>query len=174
MSIARILFPLVACAALLAAAPVATAQTATDSAPSAPSVAEAQNDDSRPATLGDLRRLEDSLRAEMAADREAVKRDFRHLEDSLRAEFRTEMAADRKSAKEDSRHLENSLRAELSETRETIRWLILAMLAVIGLPQLSAWWERRRNGKTPATLSLALFCASVAVGAFAIVAAIAG
>ena len=171
MSIARILFPLVACAALLAAAPVATAQTAADSAPS---VAEAQNDDSRPATLGDLRRLEDSLRAEMAADREAVKRDFRHLEDSLRAEFRTEMAADRKSAKEDSRHLENSLRAELSETRETIRWLILAMLAVIGLPQLSAWWERRRNGKTPATLSLALFCASVAVGAFAIVAAIAG
>ena len=167
MSIARILFPLVACAALLAAAPVATAQTAADSAPS---VAEAQNDDSRPATLGDLRRLEDSLRAEMAADRDSTKQDIRHLEESLR----TEIAANREAAKQDSRHLENSLRAELSEIRETIRWLILAMIAVIGLPQLSAWWERRRNGKTPATLSLALFCTSVAVGAFAIVAAIAG
>ena len=80
----------------------------------------------------------------------------------------------------DLRHLENEMRAELREIHATIRWLLIALIAVLGLPQLSAWWDRRRgggngNGKgISAAVSFALAAAPWALGAFAIAAAIAG
>ena len=79
----------------------------------------------------------------------------------------------------DLRHTENSIRAEIREIRETIRWLIVALIAVLGLPQLSAMWERHRrnggNGKgLSSAVSLALGLAPYILGAFAIAAAVAG
>ena len=115
-------------AAALLAAPSALAQSAGEE--NSPVQAETSAGDSRPATLGDLR------------------------------------------------HLEITLRTELREIHETIRWLIVALFAVLGLPQLSAWWDRHRgggNGKGVATtVSFALAAAPWALGAFAVAAAIAG
>ena len=116
-------------AAALLAAPSALAQTTGENPPVQ---AETSAGDSRPATLGDLR------------------------------------------------HLEITLRPELREIHETIRWLIVALFAVLGLPQLSAWWDRNRNrgggnGRgASAAVSFALAAAPWALGAFAVAAAIAG
>lgn len=73
--------------------------------------------------------------------------------------------------------MEDSLRAEMIEIRETIRWLILVLVAVMGLPHMAAFLDRRRGngqGKYSSAASLALAAAPFLLGAFAVVAAIAG
>ena len=42
-------------------------------------------------------------------------------------------------------YLENTVHLELREIHETVRWLLIALLAVFGLPQLSVWWDRNRT-----------------------------
>ena len=84
----------------------------------------------------------------------------------------------------DLRHLENSLRAELREIRETIQWLIIALIAVLGLPQLTAMWERRRGGGNgngggggrgmSSAVGAALAAFPWLLGFFAVVVAVAG
>ena len=80
----------------------------------------------------------------------------------------------------DIRHLENTVRSELREIHETIRWLLIALLAIWGLPQLLVWWDRNRKGGNghgkgiSAAVSFALAAAPWALGVFAIAAAIAG
>ena len=121
-----------ACCAIVAVVLLSAPSALAQSEENAPVQAEFQSADSRPATLGDLR------------------------------------------------HLENTVRSELREIHETIRWLLIALLAVLGLPQLSAWWDRNRKGGNgsgkgiSAAVSFALAAAPWVLGVFAIAAAIAG
>ena len=62
----------------------------------------------------------------------------------VQAEFQS--ADSRVVTRGDIRHLENTVRSELREIHETIRWLLIALLAIWGLPQLSAWRDRNRKG----------------------------
>ena len=62
----------------------------------------------------------------------------------VRAEFQS--ADSRVVTRGDIRHLENTVRLELREIHETIRWLLIALLAIWGLPQLLVWWDRNRKG----------------------------
>ena len=62
----------------------------------------------------------------------------------VRTEFQS--ADSRVVTRGNIRHLENTVRLELREIHETIRWLLIALLAVLGLSQLSVWWDRKRKG----------------------------
>ena len=65
----------------------------------------------------------------------------------VRAEFQS--ADSRVVTRGDIRHLENNVRSDLREIHETIRWLLIALLAVLGFSQLSAWRDRNRNPASP-------------------------
>ena len=61
----------------------------------------------------------------------------------------------------DIRHLENNVRSELREIHETIRWLLIALLAVLGLSQWSVWWGRNRKGGNGSGVSAAVSFATI-------------
>ena len=81
-------------------------------------------DDSRPATMGDIRHLENALQGSITQLRGDMRADMNHMETSLRGEMN---------------HMETSLRGEMAEMRGDLRevrngqWKIIT-LAIVGLP----------------------------------------
>ena len=90
---------------------------------------------SRPATQSDIRTVQDDIRT-VEGDLRRVDERIGRLEtqmDQMRAEMRAEMREIRQAMRED------------------FRWLLAAIIALLGLPQLPNWVNRlRRNGKEPA------------------------
>ena len=80
----------------------------------------------------------------------------------VRAEFQS--ADSRVVTRGDIRHLENTVRSELREIHETIRWLLIALLAIWGLPQLLVWWDRNQKGGNGSGVSAAVSFATIRRG----------
>ena len=118
-----------------------------------------QDNDSRPATQGDLRVVKSDIstvKTDLGAvktDLGAVKTDLRMVQEDLRQVQKDVhvLQGDVRRIEERMARMEVQMDHMRAEMREDFRWIIATIIALLGLPQLPNWINRLRgNGKIPA------------------------
>ena len=124
-----------------------------------------QDNDSRPATQGDLRVVKSDIstvktdllavKTDLGAvktDLGAVKTDLRMVQEDLRQVQKDVhvLQGDVRQIEERMARMEVQMDHMRAEMREDFRWIIATIIALLGLPQLPNWINRLRgNGKAP-------------------------